>query len=107
MKLKSGTIKHLQEYITDRIKSRGFDDETLHERLVLLFEEVAELAKACRKASGMNEDTKRENEFLVGEEIGDVLNMLFAIAAELSIDIEKQYIKKEKKVDKRTYNRKS
>ena len=59
--LQPGTIKQLQEHVATKIKERGFEDETLHERLVLLMEEVGELAKACRKVSGMNVDAVKEN----------------------------------------------
>ena len=103
--LNSGAISQLQEYVAKKIKERGFEDETLHERLVLLMEEVGELAKACRKISGMNIDTSREIKYKVGEEIVDVLNMLFAVGIELDIDIEKEFFKKERKNDQRIYKR--
>ena len=38
IQLKQGTIKNLQEYVAEKIKERGFEDESLHERLVLLME---------------------------------------------------------------------
>jgi len=103
--LQQGTIKQLQDYIEFKIKERGFKNETIHERLVLLMEEVGELAKACRKISGMNIDTGREDTYKVGEEITDVLNMLFGVGIELGIDIEKEYFNKESKIDQRTYER--
>jgi len=103
--LKPGTITQLQEYVGGKIKERGFENETIHERLVLLMEEVGELAKACRKISGMNVDSAREIKYKVGEEITDVLNMLFAVGIELDINIEKEYFDKERKIDQRTYER--
>lgn len=103
--IKYGTIKNLQKYITEKIKSRGFEDESLHERLVLLMEEVGELAKACRKISRMNSDQNRKNIFEVGEEVVDVINMVFAVGIKLELDVGKEFIKKEKEVDKRIYQR--
>lgn len=105
MELKEGTIKHLQEYFTQKIKERGFEDESLHERLLLLTEELGELVHACRKVSGMNVDQNREITDKVGEEIADVLAMLLAVGIELNLDIEKEFIEKEKIVDQRTYAR--
>lgn len=105
MKLKKGTIKHLQKYIEEKIKERGFEDETLHERLLLLIEELGELIKSCRNISGMNVDINRKIPDKVGEEIVDVINMVFAVAAQLKIDVEKEFILKEKIVDKRIYKR--
>ena len=64
-KIKSGTLKHLQEYVAGKIEERGFKDESLHERLILLTEEVGELAKTCRKISGMNVDPAQNIEYEV------------------------------------------
>ncbi|MEZ4156935.1 MAG: MazG nucleotide pyrophosphohydrolase domain-containing protein [Candidatus Paceibacterota bacterium] len=94
MEFKSGSVSDLQKYIAHKLKERGFDDESLHERLILLTEEVGELMRACRKASGMNVDQKREIENKVGEELADVLNMIFAVGIELDIDMEKEFIRK-------------
>lgn len=105
LQLKKGTIIHLQKYIACKIKRRGFEDETVQERLLLLVEEVGELVKACRKITGMNVDTKRQITFEAGQEIADVINLIFAVGIELGLDIEKEFIKKEKVVDRRFYKR--
>lgn len=103
--IKKGTIKHLQKYIAYKIEKRGFSDETVHERLLLLTEEVGELVKACRKITGMNCDTKRKITVNVGEEITDVINMVFAVGIKLGLDIESEFLKKEKIIDQRLYER--
>lgn len=103
--IQKGTIEHLQEYVAYKIKERGFEDETLHERLLLLVEEVGELVNACRKISGMNIDVNRTINNKVGEEIADVINLVFAVGIALNIDIEKEFIEKNKEVDKRLYKR--
>ena len=103
--LKNGTIKHLQKYIAHKIEKRGFKDETIHERLLLLVEEVGELVKASRKITGMNCDVNRKTNVNVGEEITDVINMVFAVGIQLGLDIEDEYLKKEKIVDARLYKR--
>lgn len=107
MELKPGTITHLQEYVAEKIKSRGFEDETLHERLLLLTEELGELVKACRKISGMNVNQQQKGDHKPGEEIADVINLVFAVGIELGIDIEKEFIEKNKLVDQRFYKRSS
>ena len=84
--LKKGSIRQLQEYIKEKIKEWGFDDESLHERLLLLSEEVGELIHACRKISGMNVDQD-------------------AVGIKLDIDIEEELKKKFEVVDKRNYKR--
>lgn len=105
MEIKSGTIKHLQDFCASKIKERGFKDESLHERLLLLVEEVGELVKACRKISGMNVDKNKEILFNTGEEVVDVINLIFAVGIKLDLDIEKEFIEKNKVIDKRVYVR--
>ncbi len=107
MELKKETISNLQEYIGEKIKTRGFEDETLQERLLLLTEELGELVNACRKISGMNVDKDREIKNETGEEIVDVINLVFAVGIKLGLDIEKEFIAKEAIIDKRIYKRTS
>ena len=107
IKLKEGTIRHLQEYIELKLKERGFDDETLRERLLLLTEEVGELINACRKLMGMNIDEAREITNDAGKELADVINMIFSVGIKLGLDIEKDFCGKEAEVDKRKYKRTS
>ena len=107
MELKKETISHLQEYVAEKIKTRGFEDETLQERLLLLTEELGELVNACRKISGMNVDKDREIKNETGEEIVDVINLVFAVGIKLGLDIEKEFIAKEAIIDKRIYKRTS
>jgi len=104
MELKKDTISLLQEYMVAKIKERGFEDESLHERLLLLTEEVGELAKACRKISGMNVG-KHSKDHSVGEEVTDVINMVFAVAIKLGVDVEKEFLAKEVKNDARHYKK--
>ena len=105
IKLKEGTIKCLQEYIEQKLKERKFDDETLHERLLLLTEEVGELINSCRKLTGMNVDQAREITNETGEEITDVINMIFSVGIKLGLNIEEEFYKKEKRIDERNYKR--
>ena len=102
--LKENTIRNLQNYVSEKIKERGFDDETLQERLLLLSEEVGELLKACRK-TGIGHVKDTEKDYDIGSELVDVLTMLFAVAGELKIDVEKSFLKKEKEIYKRNYSR--
>lgn len=103
--LKKGTIRHLQEYIGQKCKEWNFKDETLHEKLLLLAEEVGELIHACRKISGMNLDTKRKKTAQIEEEMADVIMIAFDVANKLGVDVEKEFLKKSKVIDKRKYKR--
>ena len=107
MVLKEGTIRHFQEYIAEKIKQRGFENEELHERLILLTEELGELVKSCRKFNGMNIDQAIEVKENTGEEIADMINLIFAVGIKLGIDIETEFLEKEQILDLRTYKRSS
>jgi len=105
--MKKGNIKKLQLYVHGKIKERGFADETLQESLLLLIEEVGELVKACRHLTGMNVEENKKVRHEAGEEVADVINIIIAVGIKLGIDIEKEYLLKEIKNNKRIYKRSS
>jgi NTP pyrophosphatase (non-canonical NTP hydrolase) len=104
MKIKKGTIKEIQEYVREKTKERGFGDDPLAVKLLLLSEEVGELIHASRRHLGMNFRNKIKDT-VIGEELSDILYMVFSIANKLGIDMEKELIKKENKNDKRIYKK--
>ena len=53
----------------------------------------------------MNVDKSRKATNKVGEEVVDVINMVFAVAIKLGLDVEKEFLEKNKKVDERIYKR--
>ena len=93
MELKEGTISHLQEYIENKIKEWGFEDESINERLLMLSEEVGEIIRSVRKSSE------------VGQELVDALNMIIAISVMLDIDLEEEYLNKVEEIENRLYER--
>jgi len=101
----TGSISQVQNFLNAKLNQWGFADETLHERLLLLTEEVGELIHACRKISGMNNDQAREITKQAGEEIADILNLVFAVGIKLDLNIENEFLKVIDKVDQRTYKR--
>lgn len=101
--LPEGTIHTLQTYIEAKIQDWGFADETLEQRLLLLTEEVGELAKACRKQMGIKNDVARVKEYNPGAEVVDVINMVFAVGIQLGVDIDAEFVKKYREVDARVY----
>lgn len=98
-------VKSLQTYIAQKIEDRGFKDETLQERLLLLFEEVGELANAIRHKTQMNVDKNKAARNQVGEEVADIINLIFAVAIKLELDVAKEFLEKEAIIDKRTYTK--
>lgn len=96
------TLKDLQEYIKQMIQDRGFEDEDVRNQLILLIEEVGELAKAIRKEAGMkfSETTKRTE---LEEELADVQIVLLVLASKLGIDMRAVVAAKEMKNSERVW----
>ena len=85
----NSTLSDIQTYIKKVLKLRGFEDQTTKDKILLLVEEVGELAKAVRKNSaGASVDPEKiENYDSVESEIADVLIVLISVANTLDIDI--------------------
>jgi NTP pyrophosphatase (non-canonical NTP hydrolase) len=96
------TLKDIQTYVTTLEKERGFDEEVVLQKCLMLGEEVGELFKALRKEQGMAVDLHSDH-FSVAHEIVDVFIMLCAIANRLNVDIEAAFREKEEINKKRTW----
>ncbi len=98
------TIQDYQAFIAKMVKVRGFDQETLPEIMLLMMEEVGELAKVVRKAHGLHTDPESVQSS-AEDELADVFNYLLDVANNLGVDLEEAFRKKEAKNKKRTWNK--
>jgi NTP pyrophosphatase (non-canonical NTP hydrolase) len=96
------TLQDLQEYVAAAVKERGFRDDKVEQRFLLLMEECGEFAKAVRKNAGMGfaADTEKKD---MAEESADVLIILLGICNMLDIDLEKAFRSKEEINKKRKW----
>ncbi len=88
-------LAEIQRYIRDAGVSRGYDTSTQY-CLMLLCEEVGELAKAIRKTTGGTIDPESRDAH-VDEEAADVLWMLLCICNSQGVNLEQAFRKKEEK----------
>ncbi len=89
------SLKKLQEYVWQMNIERGFNTEEPSKNLVMLMEEVGELAKAVRKHVGMKfTDTTKQQE--LREELADVQIVLLGLASMFDEDMFSAVIDKEK-----------
>ena len=98
------TLADFQRYVTELEHERGFQDQDVLQKCLMLGEEVGELFKAIRKLSKMGIDAKSK----VGtaaEELADVLIYLCAIANRLDIPLEQAFRDKEAVNHTRTWSR--
>lgn len=88
------TLSDIQSYVAEACRQRGFDKETIPEKLMLLLEECGELAKAIRKTTGVKTDPASQK-YRVDHEAVDVLWLLLFICDHYGIDLEKALREKE------------
>ena len=96
------TVKQLQDYIWKVNKERGFDLKDPSKKLVMLIEEVGELAKSIRKAASLK-FTKTTKQTEVEEELADVQIVLLGLASLMKVDMVDAVSKKELKNQKRKW----
>ena len=99
------SINEIQSYIKEVMQIRGFNKEKSSDKILLLVEEVGELAKAIRKNEnnlGIDK-TKEYNYSSVESEIADVFIVLLSICDILNIDLLKAFLNKEEENIKRIW----
>ena len=103
---KESSINEIQNYIKKIMEIRGFNKEKFSDKILLLVEEVGELAKAIRKNEkklGIDK-TKEYNYSSVESEIADVFIVLLSICDILNIDLLKVFLDKEEENIKRIWS---
>ena len=101
----SSTLPEIQNYIKEVIKIRGFDKQEIEKTMLLLLEEVGELAKSIRKnATNMNIDKDKLNHYdTIESEVADVFIVLNCLCNKLNIDLYKALKDKEEENIKRVW----
>jgi NTP pyrophosphatase (non-canonical NTP hydrolase) len=99
---KNPTLSDFQKYVIELEKERGFSNQTIIDKCLLLGEEVGELFKAIRKTEGLVVDTN-SNFTEIGDELTDIFIYLCAIANRKNIDLETAFLAKEEKNKKRKW----
>ena len=100
------SINEIQSYIKEVMQIRGFNKEKSSDKILLLVEEVGELAKAIRKNEnnlGIDK-TKEYNYSSIESEIADVFIVLLSICDILNVDLLKAFLNKEEENIKRTWS---
>lgn len=83
------SLGEIQDYLRTCFFLRGFDGQEAKEKMLLLFEEVGELAKAIRKEDAASSiDHEREANYdSIESEVADVFIVLVSICNVLGIDL--------------------
>ena len=98
----SPNLSDFQKYVTELEVERGFSDQSIIDKCLLMGEEVGELFKAVRKSEGLSIDAN--STFTeIGDELTDVFIYLCAIANRKNIDLESAFRAKEEKNKQRIW----
>ena len=99
------SLNEIQSYIREIIIIRGFSEQRVQDKMLLLLEETGELAKAIRKTlpEASIDYEKIENYTDIEEEIADVFIVLASICNRLNINLYDAIKKKEEKNIKRQW----
>jgi len=92
--LSEATLTNLQTYVTELEIERGFIDQTILQKCLLMGEEMGELFKAIRKAENISTDQNSQT-FHIGEELADILIYVCAIANRCDINLDEAFRHKE------------
>jgi NTP pyrophosphatase (non-canonical NTP hydrolase) len=90
------TLKDFQIYAQELEDERGFADQDVLQKCLMLGEEVGELFKVVRKHTNIKIDPNSQVGE-AGEELTDVFIFLLAIANRFNIDLEQAFRDKEEK----------
>ncbi len=103
----NNTLQEVQQYIREVIKIRGFAKQEIEKTMLLLLEEVGELAKSIRKnATSMSIDKSKINHYdTIESEVADVFIVLNCVCNKLGIDIYKAVKDKEEENIKREWGK--
>ena len=87
-------LADFQRYVVELEDVRGFSDQSVIDKCLLMGEEVGELFKAVRTREGLKIDVPGGE---VGQELADVFIFLCSIANRYGLDLEAEIRAKEEK----------
>lgn len=98
----SATLNAYQQYVKQVMHERGFDDERLSQKFMLLLEEAGDFAQAARKKASLAQSTDASVEDL-HDAAADVFAILLDLCNQLEIDLEAAFIAREHENQGRTW----
>ena len=86
---RNSTVTQVQKYVEKMVTLRGFADQPVQESVLLLLEEMGELAKAIRKSeTRMSVDLDNMQNFgTVESEVADIFFVLLAICNQTNVNL--------------------
>jgi len=98
----NAALSAYQEYVKQVMRDRGFDEESVSQKFMLLLEEAGEFAKAAREKANLAQATDTYTAEL-DDAAADVFAILLDICNQLNLNLEQAFIKREHKNQTRTW----
>jgi NTP pyrophosphatase (non-canonical NTP hydrolase) len=98
----NAALNAYQQYVRQVTVERGFDDERISQKFMLLLEQAGEFARAARKRANLAQATDSSVGGL-DDAAADVFTILLDICNKLDIDLEQSFINREHKNQNRTW----
>jgi NTP pyrophosphatase (non-canonical NTP hydrolase) len=98
----NATLAAFQTYVQQVTAERGFDDETVSQKFMLLLEETGAFAQAARARANLAQATDTAAEDL-SDAAADVFTVLLDICNQLDINLEHAFISREHKNQTRSW----
>lgn len=98
----SASLQAYQQYIKQVMAERGFDDETVSQKFMLLLEEAGEFAQSARHKANLAQPVDSKVETL-DDAAADVFTILLDICNQLNLDLEAAFIQREHENAKRSW----
>ena len=96
------TLGDIQKYVIELEKERGFTEDNVLKKCLMLGEEIGELFKSIRKSEKIKIDYNSKFSS-VDEELADIIIFICSIANRFKIDLEKAFRDKEEINKKRLW----
>ena len=96
------TLGDIQKYVIELEKERGFTEDNVLKKCLMLGEEVGELFKSIRKSEKIKIDYNSKFSS-VDEELADIIIFICSLANRFKIDLEKAFRDKEEINKKRLW----
>ena len=100
--IQNAPLTAYQQHIRQVMVERGFDDETVSQKFMLLLEQAGEFAQAARKQANLAQSTDASIEDC-SDAAADVFAVLLDICNQMSINLEQAFIAREYKNQDRTW----
>ena len=98
------TLDDFQKYVNELELERGFSEQNVIEKCLLLGEEIGELYKAVRKSENLSID-RSSNIGKVSDELADILIYILSIANRYDVSLEEAFRVKEEINKKRKWEK--